>query len=199
MSTPKIKPVLYKSKTYKDGSHPIMIRITQDRKLLYKAVGHAVVPDAWDEENCCVYEKDPKISKRQEGQFKPEKLAELKERYKHAIVLHNAGNINSDIQDKLEELAEIKDDIKINKENLDLKTIKDKLSPNESVDRNKSFIAYGEAHRDKFLKAGSIGTYKSYKSTLNKLETYLKGKDLLFSDLTVQFLDDYSVYMQKCM
>jgi len=24
MSTPKIKPVLYKSKTYKDGSHPFM-------------------------------------------------------------------------------------------------------------------------------------------------------------------------------
>jgi site-specific recombinase XerD len=197
METTKIKAILYTAKTYKDGTHPIMIRITQNRQRIYKSVGHSVVPDSWDEENCCVYEKEPKITKRQEGQLKPEKLAELKERYKHSIVLPNASSINSDIHDMLDELAGIKDDIKINKENLDLKTIKNKLNPNESVDRNKSFTAYGEAHRDKFLKAGSIGTYKSYKSTLNKLEKYLKGKDLLFADLTVHFLEDYSVYMQK--
>jgi hypothetical protein len=34
MEAPKIKAVLYTSKTYKDGAHPIMIRLTQNRKLL---------------------------------------------------------------------------------------------------------------------------------------------------------------------
>lgn len=197
MNTPKIKAVLFTSKTYKDGSHPIMIRITQNRKLLYKSVGHAVVPDAWDEENHCVYEKAPKITKRQEGQLNSEKLAEIRERYKHAVVPHNAGTINSDIKDKLDEIAGINQKIKVNEESLDLKTIKTKLSYQVIGDRNKSFLAFAKEYRDNFLKVGSVGTYRRYKSILTKLEEYLKNKDLLFADVTVQFLQGYQGHMQS--
>jgi hypothetical protein len=97
MDLPKIKAVLFTSKVYKDGSHPIMIRITQNRKIIYKAVGYSVVADTWDNDNQCVYEKLPRITRRQEGQHNSEKVVKLKIRYQHAIVLHNAAHINSAI------------------------------------------------------------------------------------------------------
>lgn len=191
----KIKAVLYTSKTFKDGTHPIMIRITQNRKLLYKSVGHSVPKDAWDIDTNRVYDKKPTISKRQEGQYTVEKLTELKERYRHAIVLHNAGTINSDIEGKLNEVAGINQKLKINDEAVNLKVIKTKLSRQDQGDRDKSLLVFGAEYRDNFLKIGSIGTYKSYKSSLNKLQAFIGKKDLFFSDLTVQFLQDYNSYL----
>ena len=193
----KIKAVLYTGKTYKDGSHPIMIRITQNRKRIYKAVGHSVVPDAWNDENHCVYEKYPKITKRQEGELNLQRLAERKEKYKNAIVLNNAGTINTDISDKLAEVSGLTQKLKVNEESLDLKNIKTMLNPQELGDRNKSFITFANEYRDKFLAAGSVGTYKSYKSILTKLEDHLNKKDLLFADVTVQFLQDYKAHLQS--
>lgn len=195
MDVPKIKAVLYTSKTYKDGSHPIMIRLTQNRKLLYTAVGHAVHADAWDEDTQRVYEKQPKITKRQEGQLNPAKLAKVKERYKHAIVLHNAAHINSAIDDKLDEVASINQKLKVNEESTDLRNIKSKLNAPEEGDRNKSFLVFGRQYRDNYLKVKSIGTYKRYKTVLTKLEEYLKKKDLLFVDITPQFLRDYEAHL----
>ena len=194
MDTPKIKAVLYTSKTYKDGSHPIMIRLTQNRKLLYTAVGHAVHKIAWDEDSQRVYEKQPKITKRQEGQLNPSKLAEVKERYKHAIVLHNADHINAAIEDKLDEVAGINQKLKVNEESLDLRNIKSKLNAPEEGDRNKSFLTFGKEYRDNYLKVKSIGTYKRYKTVLTKLEEYVR-KDLLFADITPPFLRDYEAFL----
>lgn len=190
----KIRAVLYTGKTYKDGSHPIMIRITQNRKRIYKAVGYSVLPDAWDDDTQQVYEKKPVISKRQEGQLNPSKLQELKERYKHAIVLHNAAHINAAISDKLDEIEGVSQKIKVNEESLDLRNIKSKLNAPEDGDRNKSFMTFGREYRDNYLKAKSIGTYKRYKTVLTKLEEYVK-RDLLFADLTPQFLRDYEAFL----
>jgi Arm domain-containing DNA-binding protein len=58
MDLPKIKVFLFIGKTYKDGTHPIMIRVTQNRKNVYKSVGHSVTPDAWVELNNQEHEKD---------------------------------------------------------------------------------------------------------------------------------------------
>lgn len=71
MDTLKLKAVLFKSKTYKDGSHPIMIRVTQNRKVIYKSVGYSAQPNAWDEDAQRVYEKKPQVTKRQQGQLNP--------------------------------------------------------------------------------------------------------------------------------
>jgi len=47
----KIKAVLFKSKVLADGSHPIMMRITKDRKLSYKATGYSSKVAKWDSKN----------------------------------------------------------------------------------------------------------------------------------------------------
>ena len=197
MDLPKIKAVLFTSKTYKDGTHPIMIRITQNRKHLYRAVGYSVLSEAWDDDTQFVYEKKPQITKRQEGQLNADKLLELKVRYKDAIVLHNARHINTAIKDKIDELLGISEKLKVNDEQVDLKAIKSKLFPQELGDRTKSFSIFANEFRDRFLKAGSIGTYRGYKAMLNKLQEYRKEKDLTFADVTVEFLSDYHSHLQS--
>lgn len=195
MDTTKIRAVLFTGKTYKDGSHPIMIRITQNRKRIYKAVGYSVVVDAWDDDTQQVYEKKPSISKRQETQLSPAKLAELKDRYKHAIVVHNAAHINTAIQDNLDEIEGISQKIKVNEESLDLRNIKSKMTAPAEGDRNKSFLVFGRGYRDNYKKTQSIGTYKRYKTVLTKLEDFLGRTDFLFADLTPQFLKDYEAHL----
>jgi integrase len=40
--------VLYKSKTLKNGEHPIMVRIIKDRQTKYLSVGHSCSQELWD-------------------------------------------------------------------------------------------------------------------------------------------------------
>ena len=40
--------VCYKQKTLKNGEHPLMIRVTKNRKVKYKSLGISVHPDNWD-------------------------------------------------------------------------------------------------------------------------------------------------------
>jgi len=196
MDLPKIQAVLFKGKIYKDGTHPIMIRITQNRKHTYKAIGHSIAAEAWDDDAHLVYEKKPHITKRQEGQLNSQKLSEVKLRYQRAIVLANATHINSAINDKISEISSLNNKLKANDESLEVKHIKAKLRPDMDGDTAKSFLKYGERFRDKFFKAGAISTYKRYKTILAKLSEYLKDKDLLFADVTVAFLENYQAHLK---
>ena len=42
--------ILYKSKKLKNGKHPIVLRITKNRKRKYVSLGYACTPDQWDED-----------------------------------------------------------------------------------------------------------------------------------------------------
>jgi len=57
MST--VKVVLYKSKTLKNGEHPILIRFIKDRKPKYIKTGYNCRLDLWDEKNNCPKNKHP--------------------------------------------------------------------------------------------------------------------------------------------
>ena len=43
-----IAVVCFKSKTLANGEHPLMLRITQDRKRVMKSLGISVSPQHWD-------------------------------------------------------------------------------------------------------------------------------------------------------
>lgn len=197
MNLPKVKAILFKGKMYKDGTHPIMIRITQNRKCTYKATGHSVVTDAWDEDEGKVYEKKPRISKRHEGQLNSSKLKEIKIRYSSALVLSNAKQINSVIADTIAEINTINNKLKANDERLDVSNIKKQINPNKDVDRNASFKAFAIEKQEKLLKAGAFNTYKRYKMIIHKLSEYKKKRDIKYSDIELEFLEDYENHLNS--
>ncbi len=53
-----VKVLCYKSKTLKDGSHPLMVRVCKDGKKKYQSIGISIHPTHWDfkknepKENC---------------------------------------------------------------------------------------------------------------------------------------------------
>lgn len=195
MNLPKVKAILYTAKTYNDGTHPIMIRITHNRERIYKSVGHSVIVESWDEDRGQVWEKKPTITKRQEGQLKSEKLKILKETYSQAVVLPNSAHINSIIQDSITEVNSIIQLLHVNGEEVDLQIIKQKLNPNKQADRKTSFFTYAKERQDLLFNVGSVGTSRSYGSALSKLSKYVKGKDLQFKDVNLKLLQDYEAFM----
>ena len=53
------KIVLFTSKTLKNGEHPLMIRLTKDRKSKYISTGLSCTKDLWDEKACLPKKKHP--------------------------------------------------------------------------------------------------------------------------------------------
>lgn len=43
-----VKVLCYKSKTLKDGSHPLMVRVCKDGKKKYQSLGISILPNHWD-------------------------------------------------------------------------------------------------------------------------------------------------------
>lgn len=198
MKAPIVKPILYISKVYSDGTHPIMVRITKNRKRVYKAIGYSVLQENWDFENDCCYEKKPAISKRQEGQLNSTKLIELKKRYSQAKILSNASHINSIINDAVADINNISDKLKINEESLEVENFRQKLNPKkETMDIKINIHVYGTSLQEKYLKSGSVGTYKRYKVVLDKLLKFKPLRKLEFSMVDLNFLEEYELFLQK--
>jgi site-specific recombinase XerD len=195
MNLPKVKAILYGAKSYSDGTHPILIRITFNRERIYKSVGFSVEENAWDELNGLVWEKKPSITKRQEGQLKQEKLKELKSKYGSAFIISNARHVNTVIQDSISEVNSIIQQLHVNDEKIDLKTIKERLNPANIGDRKNSFFVYAKERQDLLFNKGSVGTSRSYDSAINKLKAFLKNKDIRFENFDLKLLQGYEVYM----
>ena len=58
-----IKIILYKNKTYKDGSHPIIIQVIHDREKKVIWLNHRAKSDQWDEETSLPNRKYPNASR----------------------------------------------------------------------------------------------------------------------------------------
>lgn len=57
-----VKVLCYKSKTLKDGTHPLMVRVCKDGKKKYQSIGISILPTHWDfkknEPNECCPNRD---------------------------------------------------------------------------------------------------------------------------------------------
>jgi integrase/recombinase XerD len=197
MELPKVTAVLFTGKRYKDGTHPILIRISNNRKHTYKKAGFSVTSDAWDSNTRRVYEKKPQISKKQMEYLTAEKAAALKTKYRDAIVLSNAKHINSVIDNLIASINTLNQKLQVNDESLSVKNIKSKLTPRSQTQNRNSFFTKGNSIEDRFRRSNSISTAKRYRMVLKKLNGYTKGRDLKFEDITVDFLAEYEVFLKS--
>ena len=84
----------------------------------------------------------------------------------------------------------------MNEEVISISRIKKELK-NEVSTLKGDFIAYGIKFQDRFLAAGAIGTYKRYKTMLNSLKSFLERDKLSFSELTLDLLERYEIYLKN--
>ncbi len=109
MSAPKIAVVFYKYKTYSNGTHPILIRITANRKSSYISTGYSVKEEYWDEKNKRLVETRSKEH--------PERK-----------ILSNAKAINTDIELQVSKVIQAKQDISMTEQPQTSIIIKNKIS-----------------------------------------------------------------------
>lgn len=200
MKAPKIQPVIYKQKTYKNGRHPIMIRMTQLGKLRYISLPDSIREENWDSDQYRVYERKPMLTQRQKDVLNVDELKERKARYAKAIVLLDAKSINQRISNLLNQINDVLKILDVNKIAPTSENIIDRLKNNNTDDElANSFIGYALGELADRESQNPI-TYKNYKTALNKFINYLnknlRKKDLTFKEFNEEFLDKYSKYLK---
>lgn len=176
MSSPKIAIVYYTYKKYANGTHPIMIRITANRKARYITTGYSVKPENWDDENNCLFTHRTKKH--------PEKKA-----------LSNAKAINSDIELKLNDIIRIKQQVSLTDGSQTSQHIKDKAT--NKYNASSDFLVYAQKSVDNLIERNKISTAKNHLSVLRRIEKFINKQALLFDELTVEFLRQYETSLIK--
>ena len=176
MSSAKVTLVHYKYKTYSNGKHPIMIRITANRKSRYMSTGYSAKPENWDEDNNRLVESRSKS--------RPDK-----------IPMTNAKAINTDLELKYNEVLRVKQQVSLS----DGVQSSDTIKSNASLKYKKSanFFDYSKTLAQTFLDRNKICSYKNITSVLKRLKEYMNGKELLFSDIDEDFIEKYKTHLIK--
>ncbi|GAB3702457.1 Tsr0667 family tyrosine-type DNA invertase [Spirosoma flavus] len=155
--------VLKNEKINDKGECPLYLRITENRKSSYKALGVLVSPELWDGPKQRVKSKYPNSARV------------------NNFLAHELAVVQGNALDMVAANVEIS-----------AKRIKKSLAKQSS----RSFIAYFEAYIEQLVLSQNIGSYKRSSTTLSKLKHYLQNKDVLFTDIDVDFLKAYERYLK---
>lgn len=101
--------------------------------------------------------------------------------------------LNQLLKEKISEVNEIQNELSRNKQS----TSANNIITSIKTGNTESFISFFEDRLKKFYDSHSASYYKNVKAKHKKLTEYLKGKDLLFREITVKFLNDYEDYLTK--
>lgn len=142
-----------------DGTYPVIMRIGHNRTTTSIALGISIKEKDWDAKNRLI-----------------------KKSYSGSV-----SRLNSFIQSKKAEAMNII--VKLQEDNmLDALTVKDLKHRITARQTTSSFFTFAEDQIQELVKAGRLGTARSYKGLISVLKTYNKDKDLSFKNINYRFL-----------
>lgn len=151
----------------KDGSYPIILRITHFRSTTSIKLGQSIPIAFWDE-------KKQQVRKAYKGVSSVNRL--------NNIILKEKAKAN-DIINKLSENKELSF--------LSIQQLKNKLVKKVSIN---SFFEYGLSLVRDMRQANRFGTANSYNAIIQVLKKYNGGKDLKFNQINLDFLNKFEKY-----
>lgn len=193
----KAKAVLYTSKTLSDGSHPVMVRITKDRKPSYIGLGYSLNPAHWDLDSSKAWESKPRITQELKSKLDPGSFQALKVKLSNIEVHPQAKVINLAIEEALATVTFEKRTMEADNVAITSKIIKARLQPTIRKESPQSYLVYFKTYTDTLFATGKFGTWNRYDNAVKKLERFLKGQDLLFDALTPEFLNAFEYELQR--
>ncbi|MFN8353197.1 MAG: site-specific integrase [Spirosomataceae bacterium] len=166
-----VKIVLFTSKILKNGEHPIMLRLTKNRKLKYINMGYSCSTELWDSKN--------NLPKRKHPLYQEIVISIDTVRNKANREILNLAN--EDKEYSLEELSNI---LQVNKNH-----------------KAGTIFEYFDTVIARKEQSGNVGYANAFVEAKNKLKAYRNGRDLEFPDITYTFLKQYEEWLiaQKLM
>ena len=157
-----IKVILREDKTsVKTGKAPLYIRITQNRKSKFIALGIKIEPRYWNDDKSTI---------------------------KRGVT--NYKELNTYILQKRAEIEKASIELGMSSNYVSSKKIKEKIVGKKQI----NFFEYAEDKFKEYKKTYEYGSQFVYKNRLKKLENYLGNRDLNFSDIDTEFLNNYIRY-----
>lgn len=147
----------------KDGSYPIILRLSHKRKTNSISLGSAVPLEYWDKKKRLV-----------------------KKSYKGVTSVTRLNNLflkkKSDALEVITKL-EAREELHL----LSIKQLKEKIT-NDKKAKSASFFDFGQKLAEEMMQAKRVGNARSYKLFLTILKSYAKGRDLTFEDINYDFI-----------
>lgn len=169
--------ILYKSKTLKNGEHPLMVRVTQNRRAKYYSLGISCDPKYWN------FEKQEPRKNHPDKDVLNAIIAQKKESYLNQILSYKqkAKNFTPDVLIN-----------KVEKTTTPLSVLQYFDNHIEKLERAKR-VGYADIFRNtkndvaKFLKGKEITFDQIDENWLCAFESFLRERDLLNTSLSVKF------------
>ncbi|MEL6254688.1 MAG: site-specific integrase [Bacteroidota bacterium] len=159
---------LDKRRKKKDGTYPLIMRLTHKRKTTSISLGYAIPLSDWD-------------SKRKQVK-------------KNSHVSSSIYRINNLIQKKKSDAMGVITKLEENDqlESLSVKELRDRIF---GIDKGKtSFLAFTEKLVQEMLQAKKQGNARVYKNVRGAISRYLNGVDVRFEEITYKWLKAYEAY-----
>lgn len=145
----------------KDGTYPLIFRIGHNERTTSIPVGISLLEKDWDIETRTV-------KKSYTGTLSVTRLNNLIQKRK---------------TEAMDAILKLHEDDKL--QTLSVKDIRHKIDQKSS---SGSFYEFAANEIEELVKANRLGTARSYKGVISVLKTFHKGKDLLFREITYNFL-----------
>jgi integrase len=158
---------LDKRREKKDGTFPLILRLTHLRKTTSISLGYNISEKDWDEKNRRIKKsyKDVSSVSRLNNKLAKQKAEAM------------------DIINNLDEKGQLNF--------ISILQLKEKITKKSSTG---SFFQFGDDLVKDMKEARQIGNARIHKTLLNVLRTYCKGKDLKFYELNYDFLKKFEKY-----
>lgn len=157
---PSTKRVLFKGKKLSDDRHPILVRITHNRKSRYVSTGFSAFPEEWDEKACMftdTYKRNLKLSMPKFEQLKKSLLD------KHTDIIDKMLKVSND--EKRFILGNFKETLKASKDKPD-------------------FFKFTKEIIEENMRAQRVGNAAAIRNTMNVIEKFQGGKRLDIENIT---------------
>ncbi|WP_190808383.1 site-specific integrase [Flagellimonas sp. S3867] len=151
----------------RDGSYPIIFRLTHLRKTTSISTGYSILEKYWDSRKCTIKKTYTKV----------DSIARL-----NTLLLKEEARANDIIN-------QLYDKGKLNY--LSITQVKNRITRNSTYD---SFYKYGESLAEDLKAAHRYGTARNYSGIVSVLKTFTKGKDLKFNELNYDFIKRFERY-----
>lgn len=173
-----VKPFLHKSPN-KQNLYPLAIRVTQGNSSFYVYLGDRIPLDTWDSKKNEVNEKYKAFQKPDGAEKESYKRLNAKLKAEYLRILNKVLALES------------------NGQNPSIEKIKNDLLPPARSKSKTSFFAFADEYFSTMYKGGSYNRWTAERPAVNHFKRFLKGKDIVFADITLKILEDFKSYLKR--